>query len=258
MNRRKRSDSLTGLVFNIQKFSLHDGPGIRTAAFFQGCNMRCKWCANPESFELAPKHPTSEAKAYTVDELARELLKDKAFYDASGGGVTLTGGEPLLQPLFVCELCDYLRALGVSVWLETAANVPTEVFLEVLRRCEGVHIDLKHHDNAAHLEGTGVPMTLVFANIRAALETGVRVIVRIPVVPGFNNCSEDSARFAQLLASLGAREVQLMPFHQLGAHKHKQLGLDYAYAKAPGLRDEELEPFADTLRTAGFAVQVGG
>ena len=249
---------MTGLVFNIQKFSLHDGAGIRTSVFFQGCNLRCKWCSNPESFAQNPQRPDCEARPYTVEALVAELAKDKVFYDASGGGVTLTGGEPLLQPDFACALCDALKAAGIGVWMETAANVPPEPFLAVLQKCEAVHIDLKHWDEAAHLSGTGVGLGLILGNIRASVRSGVRTIIRIPVIPGFNDSPGDIRRFAALLAELGVREVQLLPFHQMGAHKYEKLGIAYAYQNAQGLRDAHLEPLAALMRAAGVEVQIGG
>ena len=249
---------MTGLVFNIQKFSLHDGAGIRTSVFFQGCNLRCKWCSNPESFAQYPQRPGNEAKTYTVEALVAELAKDKAFYDASGGGVTLTGGEPLLQPDFACALCDELKAAGIGVWMETAANTPPETFAAVLQKCEAVHIDLKHYEEAAHQHGTGAGLGLILENIRAAVASGVRTILRIPVIPNFNNSPEDMRKFAKLLAELGAREVQLLPFHQMGEHKYKKLGVAYAYENVQGQRNEELEPLAELLRAAGVNVQVGG
>ena len=245
-------------MFNIQKFSLHDGPGIRTSVFFQGCILRCKWCANPESFEQYPKHADSEVKEYTVADLVVELKKDKVFYDTSGGGVTLTGGEPLLQPEFTCALCDALFAEGIDVWLETSAHTPPEVFREVIKRCRAVHIDLKHHNGDAHLSGTGVGMKWILLNIRTSIESGMRTIVRIPVIPGFNDSVEDFREFATLLKQLEAQEIQLLPFHQMGGHKYKKLGLEYEYKDVAGLRDESIEPLAQILRTSGLSVQIGG
>lgn len=249
---------MKGFVFNIQKFSLHDGPGIRTSVFFQGCNMRCQWCANPESFKQHREDSDSDAKEYTVDDLVLELKKDKVFYDTSGGGVTLTGGEPLLQSDFACALCDALLEEGIDVWMETSANTAPDVFREVMKRCQAVYIDLKHHNNEAHLSGTGIGMELILSNIRIAVESDIRTIIRIPVIPKFNDSTEDFIKFSSLLKRLKVKEIQLLPFHQMGEHKYEKLGLKYIYKDVKSLQNDSIEPLAQILHTAGLYVQIGG
>jgi len=247
-----------GLIFNIQKFSLHDGAGIRTSVFFQGCNLRCKWCSNPESMEMLPERQDSSARYYTVPELMAELVKDKPFYDASGGGVTLTGGEPLLQPEFVRELCDSLREAEIGVALETSANVAEDVFQSVLHKFDAIHIDLKHYDAEAHRRGTGTGNARIVTNIITALESAVHTIIRIPVIPGYNDSPEDIRGFAALLERISARDVQLLPFHQLGESKYEKLGLKYEYAGTAQLYEENLDQFARVLRETVENVQIGG
>ena len=249
------AEDLTARLFNIQRFSLHDGAGIRTDAFFQGCNLRCGWCANPESQEVGDAPGSRE---YTVEELARELVKDKPFFDRSGGGVTLTGGEPLLQVDFVAQLCERLHELGVNVAVETAACVPKEAFLRAVRALDLIHIDLKHYDDAAHRRGTGAGLGRILENIRLALKSGVPTILRIPVIPGYNDSEEDARGFAKLLAELGAREAHLLPFHQMGESKYEKMGVPYAYAGKAQLHEEDLEGLAAILRAAGLTVQIGG
>lgn len=247
-------------IFDIQKFSLHDGPGIRTTVFFLGCNLRCAWCANPESQPMRPVRMDDKpaGRLYSLEEVVQEVLKDKPFYEQSGGGVTLSGGEPLLQPAFVLALIDRLHEEAVTVGIETAADVPEEIFLSVLEKLDFVQIDIKHWNQARHRAGTGVGTDRILANIRAALQSGRRVILRIPVIPGYNDSLEDAAGFAALLGEMGAGEVQLMPFHQFGEDKYKKLGREYAYAGVPQLHDEDLEAYAGVLRAAGLRVQVGG
>lgn len=244
-----------GLIFNIQRFSLHDGAGIRTNVFFQGCNLRCGWCANPESQAM---NPASGAREYGVAELAAELVKDKPFFDRSGGGVTLTGGEPLLQAEFLQALADALHALGVRVALETAACVPAGIFQSVIPKLDLIHIDLKHYDDGAHRRGTGVGLSQILGNIRFALASGVPTVLRVPVIPGFNDSQEDWRGFATLLTELGVREVQILPFHQMGESKYEKLGMAYAFAGRKQLHEEDLEPFQEVLRGAGLIVQIGG
>jgi pyruvate formate lyase activating enzyme len=247
----------TALVFNIQKFSIHDGAGIRTDVFFQGCNLKCKWCSNPESQPMEPL-PGEKTQAYTVDELVAELVKDKAFYDTSGGGVTLTGGEALLQPDFVLALADALHKEGINVAIETAACVPTDVFLRVLEHVDSAYIDLKHYDDAKHRAGTGVGNALILKNIAAALQTKTPVVVRIPVIPGFNDNENDYHAFADKLVSLGVKQVHLLPFHQLGESKYDRFNLPYAFDGVAQMHDEDVNAFAEVLRRAGLDVQIGG
>ncbi len=249
---------MEALIFNLQKFSLHDGSGIRTNVFFQGCNLRCKWCANPESMEIAHDLTHGKAKRYTLCELMAELIKDKPFYDASGGGVTLTGGEPLLQYEFVLALCDALHAADIRVNLETAANVSPDIFRRVALKCDAILADLKHYDPSAHKRGCGVDNALTIENIRYALQAGVHTIIRIPIIPAFNNSARDMREFVRLLGNIGVREVHLLPFHQLGESKYNDLNIDYAYAGIPQLHSEDMEPLAEILRKNGLQVQIGG
>jgi len=245
------------LVFNLQKFSIHDGAGIRTDVFFQGCNLRCGWCSNPESQPMEPL-PGEKATAYTVPALVNELVKDKPFYDESGGGVTLTGGEALLHPDFVLELCEALHQAGISVAVETAACVSEDLFSRVLAAVDSAYIDLKHYDDARHKVGTGVGNALILRNIAAALRGKTPVVIRIPVIPGFNDSEADFAGFAKVLNELGAKEVHLLPFHQLGESKYKRLQMAYAYDGQKQLRDGDVSAFASVLENAGLRVQVGG
>ncbi len=245
------------LVFNLQRFSIHDGAGIRTDVFFQGCNLRCGWCSNPESQPMEPL-PGEKVTCYTVDALVRELVKDKPFYDESGGGVTLTGGEALLHPAFVIELCEALHREGIPVAIETAACVSEDEFARVLSSVDFAYIDLKHYDNDAHRAGTGVGNTLILRNIASALKSKTPVVLRIPVIPGYNDSESDFAGFATALNELGAKEVQLLPFHQLGESKYKRLQIQYAYDGQKQLRDGDVSAFAEALEKSGIKVQIGG
>jgi pyruvate formate lyase activating enzyme len=247
----------TGLVFNIQKFSIHDGAGIRTNVFFQGCNLKCKWCSNPESQPMKP-FAGEKARAYTIEELVTELVKDKPFYDSSGGGVTLSGGEALLQSDFVLALSDALHKEGINVAIETAACVSEGVFLRVLEHVDFAYIDLKHYDDTKHRAGTGVGNALILKNISTALKSGTPVIIRIPVIPGFNDAETDYQGFADALTALGAKRVQLLPFHQLGESKYDQFDLPYAFKGVAQMHDEDLRAFAEVLQRTGVDVQIGG
>jgi len=296
---------MEGYIFNIQKFCLHDGPGIRTTVFFKGCNLRCAWCANPESREtrcqltldrakclgcgkcaqacpadarrmqnglpkVDPDGCTgcgeclqacpagaigSEGRRVSVAEVLPELMKDKVFYENSGGGVTLSGGDPLMQPAFAAALAGALHAQGVRVAVETAAAVPNADFLDFLRNMDYVFMDLKHYDGERHRLGTGVGNEQIIENMRSLRKSGLPFTIRIPVIPGYNDAIDDALGFAQLLADMQIRRVQLLPFHQLGQRKYELLGLDYAYSGVAQLHPEDLETYAKTFARFGVSAE---
>ena len=251
---------MKGILFNIQKFSLHDGAGIRTTLFFKGCNLRCRWCATPESQKMEPEQLGAETtgRAYTLEEVLAEAMRDKPFYDRSGGGVTLSGGEPLLQADFAAALCRQLRERGVNVSMETAACVPLATFQKVFPLLDSAHIDLKHYDPAKHQTYTGIDNQQILENIAYALSQPVPVVLRVPVIPGFNDAPADMEAFRALFHRLGAKSVQLLPFHQMGESKYAKMGLPYAYAGVPQLHEEDLNDLAAILGRDGLPVQIGG
>ncbi len=235
-------------IFNIQKFSLHDGPGIRTSIFFSGCSLRCKWCANPEC------NVSGKATSYSPEELLAEVLKDKAFFDKSGGGVTLTGGEIFLQQDFIHGFCALLKANGIHIALETAGATDTDSFASMIALADFVYMDCKHYDDAKHLQGTGCSNRNILANMQLLAACGKPYCVRIPVIPGYNDSIGDARNFARLFQSLGVQDVELLPFHQFGEDKYETLGLPYDYRGVPQLHKEELQSYAAVLKAAGFAV----
>lgn len=251
---------MRALIFNIQKFSLHDGFGIRSTVFFKGCNLRCPWCSNPESQLCEPQlmDGKSIGRYYTLQEVLGEVLKDKAFYERSGGGVTLSGGEPLLQADFACALCDALRENGVGTAIETAACVSFDTFRKVFDKLDFAQMDIKHYNEEKHKAVTGISNAQAIENLRWALRQGKRVIPRIPVIPGFNDALCDADGFGALLTALGATEVQILPFHQLGESKYDKLGKEYQYKGKDQLHDEDLLLYAATLEKSGLKVQIGG
>ena len=222
-------------IFNIQKFCLHDGPGIRTNVFFCGCNLRCQWCSNPEC--------QIEQQVYDLESLVQEVLKDKVFYDKSGGGVTLSGGEVLLQAEFAEAFCRRLHEEGVRVAIETAGAVSPERFQQVIRQTDFVFMDLKHHESLRHKAGTGVGNELAIQNLRWLVQSGTEYRIRIPVIPGFNDSLADAEAFCQLFADLGVAHVELLPFHQFGKGKYEKYDLPYAYAAVSRLTKEDLSDY---------------
>lgn len=297
---------MEGYIFNIQKFSLHDGPGIRTTVFFKGCNLHCAWCANPESQQLCPQTTLDvqkcsgcmacvaacssgarlaaqdfpivdfskctgcgacvricplqaiglEGRRVSVQDVLQEALKDKPFYDQSGGGVSFSGGEVLLQQEFATALARELHAQGVHVAIETAAAVPENQFQRFLKEIDYVFMDLKHYDDARHREGTGIGNAKIIANLRSLIASGLDYTVRIPVIPDYNGSIADAHGFAALLRELGAVHVQLLPFHQLGERKYQLLRRDYAYAGKAQLHREDLQSYRDAFMQYGIEAQL--
>lgn len=297
-------DDMAGqaLVFNMQKFSIHDGPGIRTTVFVKGCPLRCRWCANPESqlsraqvrwdraacagcgkcAQVCPAgavwldetgvHIDSETcvgcgacadscaehalildgKAMSVAEAVRVCMQDEMFYEESGGGVTISGGEPLSSPEFVLALLTELRKKGVHTALETTGYAAPEVFDRVTAQADLLLFDVKHPDSERHAWGTGVPNEPIIANLRRAIAAGKAVLPRIPVIPGFNDSLETAELFGELLRDVGAKRVQLLPFHQLGEKKYEMLGMEYELHDLKPLHEEDLEEFRKTICAAGI------
>ena len=231
---------VSGHFFNIQKFSLHDGPGIRTVVFFRGCPLSCRWCSNPESQD---GNPCGEERIYTLEEAMAICLEDRPFFEESGGGVTLSGGEALGQRRFALNLLRALKKENIHTAIETSGFAPPEIFEEVSGAADLLLFDIKHYDSRRHAEGTGVPNEVILANLKNALTRGAAILPRIPVIPGYNNSAEDALGFAALLDSLGIKRVQLLPFHQFGEKKYELLNLPYAMRNVPQLHPEDLEGF---------------
>lgn len=295
----------TALVSQIQHFSVGDGPGIRTTVFFQGCNLHCPWCHNPETISRTPKllyyasrctgcgrcggvcplHTIADGAhslersactacgrcaavcpfgalemsghRRTLAELMAELTEDRDFYVSSGGGVTLSGGEPLLQADFCAALAHALTDETIPVLLDTAGCVPYAAFEKVRPYLSLCYFDLK----AATQDGydtVGGNLALVMDNMRRLCADGVPTVARIPVIPGFNDDAASRERMAALLADAGVLRVDLLPFHSLGSGKYHALSRTYAFADTPPLEPAAVEAMMEPFRRAGLSVARGG
>lgn len=224
---------LTGRILNIQKFSINDGPGIRTTVFFKGCPLQCRWCSNPESqnryASITDKMEEAvyAGRCYTVDEVMQVVRQDKPFYAHSGGGVTFSGGDVLQQAEFASLLADAAHMEGIHVAAETEGYTAPERFRAFLEHIDLLLYDFKHADREAHFRGTGVYNDLIIENLRYAVMTGKNVIARIPVIPRFNASLSAAEEMAKALSQIGIREVHLLPFHQMGESKYEKLGIPY-------------------------------
>lgn len=251
---------MKAVIFNIQKFSIHDGPGIRTTVFFKGCHLKCKWCCNPESQSSVcnvDKEGALYGREYEVEEVVAEILKDKAFYDMSGGGATLSGGEVLLQADFARKLAERLHEEKVSVAIETSLAVPQEIREKMVDIVDYWIVDLKMHDEGKHLLWTGKGNDLVKTNLRNLIDRGSDVVVRIPVIPGFNDSLKDAGDFGMTLRGLGVSRVELLPFHQFGERKYDLLGMDYSMKGVPSLRSDDLGEYARIISDCGNVNRTG-
>ena len=250
-----------GRIFDIQKFSLHDGPGIRTIVFLKGCPMACAWCSNPGSRKLQvlqlqdPNNAdvyVADSRDYAIDDVVRICMQDLPFYEESGGGVTLSGGEAMVQHRFSLALLRKLRDQGVDTAIETTGYAAPGIFQEFLDEVDLLIIDVKHHDRELHKEWTTVSNELPLANLATAIRAGGRVLVRIPVIPGVNDSIHDAEAFCALLTPIGVTELQLLPFHQFGERKYELLGWQYKMAGVPALHDEDLVDYQQAFRDNGI------
>lgn len=244
-----------GTVFNIQRFSLHDGPGIRTVVFLKGCPLRCLWCANPES-QSPICQTASDGTVYgerlSDDAVWRIVERDIPFYEESGGGLTLSGGEPLMQPDFALSLLERAKAAGLHTAIETTGLAPYPVISRLTPYTDLWLYDIKHHDGAAHRTGTGVDNAQILENLKALAASGADVVARIPVIPGFNDSLNDAGALASLLVNAGIARADILPFHQMGEKKYQTLGVAYALAGEKPLRTEALAPYRAELLSRGI------
>lgn len=222
----------TGVVFSIEEFAVNDGPGIRTTIFLKGCPLRCMWCHNPEGQKAAPQPLTKQGRTevcgYTIDSeaLAARIRKDEDIFRDSGGGVTFTGGEPLVQADFLCEVLDRLE--GIHRAIETCGYASEENFKRVLDKVDYVLFDVKIVDSALHKRYTGVENELIKTNLKHLCESGKPFVVRVPLIPGVNDTRENMEATAELLkGAKGLQRVELLRYHKTAGAKYPMVGMEY-------------------------------
>lgn len=255
-----------GLVFNIQRYSIHDGPGIRTIVFLQGCPLHCPWCSNPESQgAVRPltwvKNGVEETITHwmTVDQVLDEIEKDEVFYRTSGGGVTLSGGECLVQADFSAELLKAVHALGINTAIETTGAVPMRSVQKVLPYVDQALFDLKIMDPIRARDVIGDNVAMVKASFEAFLQAdSVKVTPRIPLIPGYTTVPENLQQIVDYVQSVGVPEVHILPFHQYGSQKYKYLQRDYQLENTPLLTTEEVDTIHTLFESQGIHTVVSG
>lgn len=269
---------MNGLIFDIKELAVHDGPGPRTTVFFKGCPLRCQWCHNPEGLDFHPQlmvqhsrctgcglcrkgcgHPECQKfdrclhacpnglvsrSGYEVDsgELAARLLRERDFWDIGGGGVTLSGGEPLAQPEFLLDLLDKLE--GVHRCVETSGFAPADVFAAMCARTELVMMDVKLADPALHKQYTGQDNAPILQNLEYLRQSGHPCIIRTPLIPGVTDTEENLSAIAKLLVDVpGLQRAELLPYNPMAGAKYPRLGLRPPEFSGPKQDSRLLEPF---------------
>ena len=297
-----------GTVFNIQKYSLHDGPGIRTTVFLKGCPLSCWWCHNPESQGINPEiifwqykciacrdcenvcpveavkftdegfsldkvkcilcgkcaeACPSEAlekigKRMSVDEVMDEVEEDRIFYEESGGGVTFSGGEPLLQIDFLEKLLSTSKQRGVHTVVDTSGHTSWENIERIKGNVDLFLYDIKHMDYEKHKKCMGVSNVVILENLKKLAGGGSRTWIRIPVIPGINDDDINIKRTCEYISSLNLRDVYLLPYHNIARDKYKRLDMEYKIPNIHQPEDEEMEEIGQKFRDYGLNVKIGG
>jgi pyruvate formate lyase activating enzyme len=260
---------MTGMIFDIKKFSMHDGPGVRITVFFKGCEMRCPWCFNPEGREPYPSvmqlddngKEKTVGEEYTVDELMMEILEEKNVMTVSGGGVTFSGGEPLFQHRFLGEIIDRCSEEGIHVAVDTSGYCEPKDFLPAVKNADLVLFDIKHTDNKKHLSFTAVSTKYIHENLNSLLtHTSIPVWLRIPVIPGFNHSKEEMKKIIRYLSSLsrGIEQVQLIPYQKTAMEKCKQLHWPVPMSGIESVKKKALQSYVRMFKKAGYKTIIGG
>lgn len=255
-----------GRIFDIQKYSIHDGPGIRTIVFLKGCPLRCRWCCNPESQirEIQTMVQGGKEKVVgrdvTVSEVMEEVKKDMPFYRRSGGGMTLSGGECLMQPEFAGALLRSAKESGINTAIESTGFARFVVIQEkILPWLDLYLMDIKHIDSKKHRLFTGQPNELILENAKKITDSGQRLIVRVPVIPTFNDTAEEIYEISHFARSLrGVEEINLLPYHRLGLDKYAGIGRDYSLTHLEPPSNEYMEMLKEVAASAGLRVKIGG
>lgn len=300
---------MESLVFNIQKYSIHDGNGIRTTIFFKGCPMKCKWCHNPESQSYEPiimhnaekctncrscvekcpqdairyedgKIKTSNEKCnfcekcvdtcinnarekagknYSVEEIMKEIEKDKMFYEQSKGGVTLSGGEVMTQDMdYIVTILKKCHRMGYSVNIDTCGHAGFENFEKVLPYVDTFLYDIKHMDDEIHKVITGQGNFMVLDNLRKLSEKGAKINIRMPLVEGVNSDDKNIDKTIEFLKSINVEKINLLPYHNTGKSKYERMGLAYEGDVYEAPDNERMESIRAKFQANNFSAKIGG
>jgi len=304
---REHLENVAGVIFDIQRYSLHDGPGLRTNVFLKGCPLNCWWCSNPESQGIQPEFalfaqnciacgqfaevcpvrwqndrgrswtkeleeeyhtrvmrcPTEAihriGEQRTAGEVMAEVVRDLPFYEDKGG-MTLTGGEPTMQPHFAEALLRLAKAEAISTAMETCGLTQWAVLERLLPYLDDILFDVKHLDPKVHQAFTGVGNELILSNLRQLVALAAPVTIRVPLIPGFNASPESLRAIAEFVLELNSsiKGIDLIPYHTLGKPKYKALNRDYPWEEYQRFTDPEIETLTRVLESCGLTVNIGG
>ncbi len=259
------NNNIKGRIFDIQKYSVHDGPGIRTIVFLKGCAFRCRWCCNPESQEYGIQTMNVDGKEkivgrdVTVGEVMAEIVKDFPYYRRSGGGLTLSGGESLLQPEFAVALLKACKDYGINTAMESTGFAPFDTIKKYLEYLDLYLMDIKHMDRLKHMEFIGKPNDVVLENAPLIAEHAKKLIIRVPVIPTFNDTEEEIRAIAQFATSLpNVNELHLLPYHPYGTDKYRWLGREYKLSHITPPSDAKMQRLLSVVKAEGLKSQIGG
>ena len=264
----------TGIIFDIKRYAIHDGPGIRTTVFFKGCAASCWWCHNPESqssgiqkvirknkFENSVfEEAENIGRIVTVKEVMAEISKDQIYYDESGGGVTISGGEPLLQAEFLQALLLACQKTGIQTTLDTTGLAPANVFNSITSLVNLFLYDIKFIDDNLHQKYTGVSNTSILHNLMSLIKKEKPVRLRLPIIPDITDSEKNLDEIAKFIVNLspGGMNIDILPYHKIARHKYEKLDKEYRMGVSKVPCDHRMQEIKNRLETFGHNVSIGG
>jgi pyruvate formate lyase activating enzyme len=263
---------LNSLIFDIRRYTIHDGPGIRTTVFFKGCPLRCWWCHNPESQEVGVE-PSVVRKVLdgkvletklaigswqSAEEVMDEIAKDAVFYAESGGGVTFSGGEPLMQAEALCELLELCVGKGYHTAIDTSGHAEPAALKKVMELADLWLFDLKIMNDARHLIYAGVSNELALKNLETLAQAGKEIIIRFPLIPGITDGMDNLKEIARLMKKLDLNQIDILPYHSIAKDKYRRMGKAFLLEGLKEPEEESINTMMKFFMEKGFLVGVGG
>ena len=297
-----------GTIINIQKYSIHDGPGIRTTVFLKGCPLNCWWCHNPESqnptpeimffkekctgcgscfkrcptkaIELVEGYPVTYktkctlcgkcsdfcpssarelvGKDISIKDLMSEIIKDEVFYEESNGGVTFSGGEPLMHADYLSNILNICKEKNIHTTIDTSGYAAWSQFEKIIDKVDLFLFDIKHMNNKKHLEYTGVSNNVILENLKKLSERGSNIYIRMPIIAGINDDDENIDNAVEFISKLNIIHVDLLPYHKMGMDKYRRLDRSYKLSGLEKPTEEVIAKIAEKFKSAGIKIKIGG
>lgn len=298
----------SGTIINIQKYSIHDGPGIRTTVFLKGCPLNCWWCHNPESqnprpeimlfkerctgcgscFKRCPTKAIELIKGFpviheskctlcgkcsdfcpsnarelvgkdiSIKDLMKEIIKDEVFYEESNGGVTFSGGEPLMHADYLSDVLNICKDKNIHTTVDTSGYATWEQFKKIIDKVDLFLFDIKHMNSEKHLEYTGASNHVILENLKKLSERGSNIYIRMPIIAGINDDDENIDRAVEFLSKLNIIHVDLLPYHKMGMDKYRRLDRSYKLSGLEKPTEEVIAKIAEKFKSAGIKIKIGG